>query len=92
VAAGQSPAERMKSIMTSPPFLFYMYFWGWGFIRDRIWPPAPPIIGPMLPVVVTPWSIWVLNFFGFVLIMVVILLLYIYFKQESILYVPAQPI
>jgi hypothetical protein len=92
VAAGQSHVERMKSIMTSPPFLFFMYFWGWGLIKDKIWPPPPPMIGPMLPVIVTPWSIWFLKMFGIGLFMVVLLLLYIYVMQESILYVPAQPI
>jgi len=78
--------------MSSPAFLFYMYFWGWGFVRDKIWPPAPTIIGPMLPMPAVPWSIWALKLMAWGAFMLLLLLLYIYFKQESILYVPAQPI
>lgn len=69
-----------------------MYFWGWPVIRDKIWPPPERIIGPMLPPEPVPWSVWLIKIAAWSLICVVMLLLYIYFKQESILYVPMQPI
>ena len=92
VLAGQNNVDRIKSVITSPAFLFYMYFFGWGALKKYIWPPEPKIIGPMWPSPVEPWSIWGLKLAGWGVFMLVLLLLYIYFTQESLLYVPKQPI
>lgn len=69
-----------------------MYFWGWPIVRDKMWPPEAPMIGPMLPVEPVAWSVTILRTIGWMAICLVCLLLYVYFKQESILYVVAQPL
>jgi hypothetical protein len=68
-----------------------MYFFGWPYLSAKIW---PAFIGPMeKPEDFTALTAVFMLLKGacYCAMAFISLLLYIYFKQESLLYVPAQP-
>jgi hypothetical protein len=81
--------DTIKGVIGSPWFLIYVYWFGWPAISAKIW---PAFIGPMPEP--DPFTVFTLLYMAlkgvcYCGMMFVALLLYIYFKQEGLLYVPA---
>lgn len=88
-------------------FPTYFYFIGWPFIKYFWLPllplswssklgyePALPVYGPELeqgPIILS-WGFTILKWGSWMVVVAAVVLVMIWMKQESILYVPSQPI
>lgn len=97
VRAGQQATEgivdKIKGLTSNPMVMVWFYFMGWPMIRDKIWPQKVDEAGVPLPVPAEPFSFvhFVCKGFCYIAFFGIAMLLMIYFKQETMLYVPAQP-
>jgi len=88
VKAGERPATIMTLVSNlALPAVF------WFFIKPTFFgsSTAEPLEEGAEPVEPATWTMWLIKTFGMFAVMAVCLLLMIYFKQESMLYVPSQP-
>ena len=74
----------------------WFYFMGWPALREKIWPSPLPSVDAAGKEIVVPPEPFNLTWFAaksvfYCVAFAIAILLMIYFKQEGMLYVPAQP-
>jgi hypothetical protein len=99
-AAGQQATEglvaRATSLIQNPMFMMWMWFIAVPWIKEKMGFSTPTVDADGKPIELPPpepfeWNTFITKFVSYGLFFIVCMLLMIYFKQETMLYVPGTP-